>query len=81
MEFEAAITKYMQDKFLHSIHRCPGLVAFPSTWPLDLLMECDRAVGVLVAAFQNQSKFSVLTAKSSLSQISPYVLGYRPVLR
>lgn len=48
------IARYMEKKFLHTIYGKTGVVPFPQYWSLDNLLECDRAVRILAAAFKNQ---------------------------
>lgn len=49
------IARYMETKFRHTLSGKTGLVPFPQYWALDDLLECDRAVRILAAAFKNQS--------------------------
>jgi ABC-type proline/glycine betaine transport system permease subunit len=48
------VTSYMRQKFRNTIQGLNDYVPFPATWTLENLIEVDKAVAILVAAFHHR---------------------------
>lgn len=55
--FTNEVCRYMQQKFNAGLLDPNAHVPYPDGWPLDFLIDCNRAVNEILAAFRNRGEY------------------------